>query len=165
MPSTPREKESGTFEEHLDRLQQHLIVEKGLSRNTLAAYLSDLCSFKDFLQQANLSSFLSPTPDHIARYLAKRRELGVAASTSGRELVSIKALYRFLRDEGILIDDPSERISPPSEEARTARRTQSGGGRATSPGSRQGHATGQARRRHAGNILLRGACASAKWWT
>ena len=115
MPSSPREKESASFEHHLDRLQQYLIVEKGLSRNTLAAYLSDLHGFKDFIRQENLPSFLCATADNITRYVAKRREQGVAASTSARELVSIKALYRFLREEGVLADDPTEQISPPQQ--------------------------------------------------
>ena len=51
MASSLREKGSASFGHHLDRLQQYLIVEKGLSRNTLAAYLSDLQHFEDFLQQ------------------------------------------------------------------------------------------------------------------
>ena len=115
MPSSPREKGSASFEHHLDRLQQHLIVEKGLARNTLAAYLSDLHCFRDFIEEENLPSFLCLTPDHITRYLARRREHGVAASTSARELVSVKTLYRFLREEGILTDDPTERISTPQQ--------------------------------------------------
>ena len=115
MPSSPREKGSASFEHHLDRLQQHLIVEKGLSRNTLAAYLSDLYCFRDFIEEENLPSFLYLTRDHITRYLARRREHGVAASTSARELVSVKTLYRFLREEGILTDDPTERISTPQQ--------------------------------------------------
>lgn len=115
MPSSPREKESALFDHHLDQLQQYLIVEKGLSRNTLAAYLSDLHGFRDFVLREDLPSFLCLTPDDITRYLAKRREQGVAASTSARELVSVKALYRFLREEGVLADDPTEQISPPQQ--------------------------------------------------
>ena len=115
MPSSPREKESALFEDHLDRLQQYLIVEKGLSRNTLAAYLSDLYGFKDFIRHENLPSFLSLTSDDIARYFARLREQGVAASTSARQLVSLKVLYRFLREEGVLTDDPTEHISPPQK--------------------------------------------------
>jgi integrase/recombinase XerD len=115
MPSSHREKESASFGHHLDRLQQHLIVEKGLSRNTLAAYLSDLHGFREIIEKENFPSFLCLTPDHITRYLAKRREQGVAASTSARELVSVKVLYRFLREEGVLTDDPTERISAPQQ--------------------------------------------------
>ena len=115
MPSSPREKESALFEHHLDRLQQYLIVEKGLSRNTLVAYLSDLHGFADFIRHDSLPSFLCLTPDHITRYLAKRQEQGVAASTSARELVSVKVLYRFLLEEGVLTEDPTEHISTPQQ--------------------------------------------------
>ena len=115
MPSSLREKGSASFEHHFDRLQQYLIVEKGLSRNTLAAYLSDLQRFKDFIQQTHLPSFQALAPDHIIDYLAKRRQQGIAARTLARELVSIKTLYRFLREEGTLAIDPTEQISTPQQ--------------------------------------------------
>ena len=115
MPSSLREKGSASFEHHLDRLQQYLIVEKGLSRNTLAAYLSDLQRFKDFLHQEALPAFQNLIPDHITGYLAERRRQGVAARTLARELVSIKTLYRFLREEGTLSVDPTEQISTPQQ--------------------------------------------------
>ena len=115
MSSSLREKGSASFEHHLDRLQQYLIVEKGLSRNTLAAYLSDLQRFKDFLQQEALPAFQNLMPDHITGYLAERRRQGVAARTLARELVSIKTLYRFLREEGTLAVDPTEQISTPQQ--------------------------------------------------
>jgi len=115
MSSSLREKGSASFEHHLDRLQQYLIVEKGLSRNTLAAYLSDLRRFKDFLQQEALPNFQNLMPDYITGYLAERRRQGVAARTLARELVSIKTLYRFLREEGTLAVDPTEQISTPQQ--------------------------------------------------
>ena len=115
MPSSLREKGLAAFEHHLDRLQQYLIVEKGLSRNTLAAYLSDLQRFKNFLQQEALPAFQNPVPDHITGYLAERRQQGVAARTLARELVSIKTLYRFLREEGTLAVDPTAQISTPQQ--------------------------------------------------
>ena len=115
MASSLREKGSASFEHHLDRLQQYLIVEKGLSRNTLTAYLSDLQHFEDFVQQECLPAFHELTPDHVSGYLAKRRQQGVAARTLARELVSIKTLYRFLREEGTLVIDPTEQISTPQQ--------------------------------------------------
>ena len=98
-----------------NRLQQYLIVEKGLSRNTLAAYLSDLQRFQDFVQQEELPAFQDFTPDHITGYLAERRQQGVSARTLARELVSIKTLYRFLLEEGTLAVDPTEQISTPQQ--------------------------------------------------
>ena len=117
MSSSFREKGSASalFEHHLDRLQQHLIVEKGLARNTLTAYLSDLQRFNDFVQQDDLPAFQDLTSDHLTGYLAKRRQQGIAARTLARELVSIKTLYRFLREEGILAVDPSEQIATPQQ--------------------------------------------------
>ena len=47
------------LDSQLDLLQQHLIVEKGLARNTLAAYMSDLqhfCAFAQDTRRRNVSA-------------------------------------------------------------------------------------------------------------
>ena len=84
------------LDSQLDLLQQHLIVEKGLSRNTLAAYMSDLQHFGVFVRARGASMFQDLSREDIIAYLAERRQQGIAARTLARELVSLKTLYRFL---------------------------------------------------------------------
>jgi site-specific recombinase XerD len=47
------------LDSQLDLLQQHLIVEKGLSRNTLTAYMSDLQHFGVFVQARSMQNAVS----------------------------------------------------------------------------------------------------------
>lgn len=88
------------LDRQLDLLQQHLIVEKGLARNTLAAYMSDLQHFLAFARARKVRAFQQLTRADVLAYLAERRQQGLAARSLARELVSLKTLYRFLSRQG-----------------------------------------------------------------
>lgn len=103
------------LDSQLDLLQQHLIVEKGLSRNTLAAYMSDLQHFGVFVQARGISMFQNLSREDIVAYLAERRQQGMAARTLARELVSLKTLYRFLHGLQMGIADPTAQIKAPRQ--------------------------------------------------
>jgi integrase/recombinase XerD len=103
------------LESQLDRLQQHLIVEKGLTRNTLAAYMSDLQHFCAFAQARGAATFQKLTREDIIGYLAERRQQGIAARTIARELVSLKTLYRFLHLHEASTADPIAQIQAPKQ--------------------------------------------------
>jgi integrase/recombinase XerD len=103
------------LESQLDLLQQHLIVEKGLARNTLAAYMSDLQHFCAFAQAHGASTFQELTREDIIGYLAERRQQGIAARTIARELVSLKTLYRFLHLHAAGTADPTAQIQAPKQ--------------------------------------------------
>src|SRR5262245_39430185 len=74
------------LDSQLDLLQQHLIVEKGLSRNTLAAYMSDLQHFGMFVRTRGASIFQDLSREDVIAYLAERRKQGIAARNLAREL-------------------------------------------------------------------------------
>ena len=103
------------LESQLDLLQQYLIVEKGLARNTLAAYMSDLQHFCAYAQARGASTFQALTRADIIAYLAERRQQGIAARTSARELVSLKTLYRFLHLHEAGTADPTAQIQAPKQ--------------------------------------------------
>ena len=103
------------LESQLDLLQQYLIVEKGLARNTLAAYMSDLQHFCAFAQAHGAATFQALTREDIIAYLAERRRQGIAARTIARELVSLKTLYRFLHLHEAGTADPTAQIQAPKQ--------------------------------------------------
>src|SRR5712692_1343192 len=110
---SPVRKERCMLDSQLDLLQQHLIVEKGLARNTLAAYMSDLQHFSAFAQARGASTFQALTREDIIAYLAARRQQGITARTLARELVSLKTLYRFLHMQEAGVEDPTVQIQAP----------------------------------------------------
>src|SRR5919198_3290994 len=101
------------LDSQLDLLQQHLIVEKGLARDTLTAYMSDLQHFSMFVRARGASRFQDLSREDIIAYLAKRRQQGMAARTLARELVSLKTLYRFLHGQQAGTPDPTAQIQAP----------------------------------------------------
>ena len=97
----------------LDLLQQYLIVERGLSRNTLAAYMADLQRFSLFIQARGTDAVTTLERDDITAYLAARRQQGISARTTARELVSIRTLFRFLQEREGTATDPTAQIASP----------------------------------------------------
>src|ERR1700752_1608575 len=103
------------LDSQLDLLQQHLIVEKGLARNTLTAYMSDLQHFGAFARARGASMFQAVSREDIIAYLAARRQQGIAARTLARELVSLKTLYRFLHRQQAGTADPTAQLQTPRQ--------------------------------------------------
>ena len=93
----------------------YLELERGLSPNTIAAYRSDLGRFGDFLEGRELEAAMV-TPRDLADYVAElaNPEEGdpPAPSTIHRKTAAIRSLYRYLRLEGAIEDDPTVGIAP-----------------------------------------------------
>ncbi len=88
-------------------------VEAGLSRNTVAAYRSDLRSLGVWLGEAGITEWVGLEEDGIIRWLGNRRGAGAAESSVARALVALRMLIRFQIAEGALKRDPTARISSP----------------------------------------------------
>lgn len=91
-------------------LQDYLVslrVERGLSRNTIAAYTRDLSQYLVFLEGRE------PDEDLIAEYVSAMRRRGLADSTLSRKIASIRGLHRFLVAEGQRESDPTALIDSP----------------------------------------------------
>jgi integrase/recombinase XerD len=103
------------FEPQLDAFHQYLIVEKGLAQNTCIAYLADLQHFYTSLQQRSQQPFHMLSREDIIDYLATRRRHGLSARTTARELVAIKAFYRFLCERAHVASNPAMQIQAPQQ--------------------------------------------------
>lgn len=98
-------------EEFLD----HLTVERGLARNSIAAYRADLEGHVGFLCRLGVEGWPGVTESHIIRYLSTLRRRGCAPSTLLRRLCCLRVFYRFMVLRGYLAQDPCgtlERLLP-----------------------------------------------------
>src|SRR5437867_3324966 len=93
--------------EYLGALQ----AEQGASRNTLAAYRSDLLDFTEFLRR-HRCALASLAPDDLVAYLAGLRKRGLRPSSVARRMSAVRGLYRHLLREGALDRDPTEHLEP-----------------------------------------------------
>jgi len=91
-----------------------LSVEKGLSRNTLSSYETDLRKFLGFLDKRKATALSARTPD-IVDFIDDLRGGGYALSSVCRYISSIKAFYRYMLIEKLRDDDPVETIQLPKK--------------------------------------------------
>jgi integrase/recombinase XerD len=99
-----------------------LELERGLSRNTLEAYRSDLQQYGAFLGRRERDP-LAVTPADLAAFVSElaagldgRRP--VAPATLQRKIACLRSFYRHLRREQILDHDPTSELRPPRSRAR-----------------------------------------------
>lgn len=84
-----------------------LRVERGLSPNTITAYTRDLGQYLMFLDGRE------PDEDLIAEFIGEMRRKGLADSTVGRKIASIRGLHRFLVVEAFRETDPTALVDSP----------------------------------------------------
>ncbi|MCP1386998.1 site-specific tyrosine recombinase XerD [Corynebacterium sp. TA-R-1] len=97
----------------------HLVVERGLSDNTVSNYDRDLNRYVTWLEAAGLADLNQVTTQHLEAYVADlRRGVGgaapLAASSAARALVVARGLHKFGVAEGVLPADVAAEVSPPS---------------------------------------------------
>lgn len=96
----------------LDRYLRHLSVERGLSKNTLAAYRSDLLRYTTFLE-VKKSDPLSVSVEQLADFGIELLAMGLKASSSARILAAVRGFHKFLILENLRADDPTVQLAPP----------------------------------------------------
>jgi integrase/recombinase XerD len=84
----------------LDQFLDYISLERGLSRNTRAAYASDLGRFLEYLRTRSISSINAVTRRHILDYLLWEKDHGLGANSLSRRLVAIRVFFRYLRHHG-----------------------------------------------------------------
>jgi integrase/recombinase XerD len=93
----------------------HLEFERGLSRNTLEAYRSDLLQLGRFLERRGVTA-LDAEPVDIADFLASLggADGGTASpATINRKQACLRSFYKHLRREEILDSDPTADLAAP----------------------------------------------------
>jgi integrase/recombinase XerD len=97
----------------LESFLHYLIIEKGLSENTLAAYRHDLDRFLDYLKQKGIGDMSGVDKFTIRAFLPFLKRKGLSARSAARNLVAVRTFFRFMMEEGILTVNPTEEIESP----------------------------------------------------
>ena len=97
----------------LDQYLHYLIVEKGLSKNTIEAYRHGLNRFFDHLKRKGIQEIGSVGKFDIRAFLLALKGKGLSTKTVVRDLVAIRTFFRFLIQEEILEVNPVEEIASP----------------------------------------------------
>ncbi|MCK9582047.1 MAG: site-specific tyrosine recombinase XerD [Endomicrobiales bacterium] len=100
------------MQEHIKNFLNYLLAEKGLAKNTLDAYGSDL---------KNLSAYLinlSKTPEtlthkDLTEYLWQRKLSGLGPRSIYRLMETLRHFFKFLTADGIISSNPSTNLLAP----------------------------------------------------
>ena len=96
----------------IDLFLDALWSERGLSKNTLAAYGRDLKSLADYLNKKNISLLESSNSD-ILEYITHRIKMGSKTRSVARTISSLRRFYRHQLRENAIKEDPSALIELP----------------------------------------------------
>ena len=93
----------------------YLRLELSLSDNSVTAYSHDVELFRQFIENEDIDSSIDNIKqEHIEAFFAQLYELGISAASQARILSGLKSFYRYLIQENICQENPTELISSPS---------------------------------------------------
>jgi integrase/recombinase XerD len=99
------------LEELLDKFIDYLSVERGLSKNTISSYRTDLAHFLGHFGPAR--GIDSVKRDDITKYLLRLKDKGLSGNSVSRALVAIKMFYKFLAEERLIKDNVAGVLESP----------------------------------------------------
>ena len=109
---------SSQIQRHIRGYLDHLLVERGLAKNSMSAYRRDLARYQEFLVSRGIAEFSAVSANEISEFLIGLR-LGsdqhpaLAPSSAARTLIAVRGLHAFLAKEGITTSDSARAVKPP----------------------------------------------------
>lgn len=94
------------------KFARYLKLEKGVSANTLDAYMHDIDKLAAYLKGEKLDVLDVKLAD-LEHFAASISELGIGARSLARILSGVRQFYRFLELDGYIEQDPTELLESP----------------------------------------------------
>lgn len=97
-----------------NKFYKYIQFQKRLSPHSVIAYQNDVNQFQQYLQiQYELTNFNEVKHTFVRSWIVSLMEKGLSAKSIHRKISSIKALYKFLRKEGLVDVNPVSMVSLP----------------------------------------------------
>ncbi|MCC6673484.1 MAG: tyrosine recombinase XerC [Planctomycetes bacterium] len=109
--------EGGGLEQHVQAFLRHLAQERQAAPNTVRAYAADLRHWLLWRPAARRE----PDRLELRRYVAELMEGGLAPASIQRRLAALRAVCAYLRERGLLAQDPARLVRGPKVPARLPR--------------------------------------------
>jgi integrase/recombinase XerD len=98
---------------------EHLVVERGLARNTVESYRRDLRRYESSLAGRGKARLGDVEPADVAEFLASLREgdaehEALAVSSAARAVIAVRGLHAFAAAQGLAETDPARDVPPPT---------------------------------------------------
>jgi len=94
---------------------RHLTIERGMAKNTLAAYSRDLKRYEQYLEELGVSAPGEITKQQVSAFGEQLvTKFGLKATSVARVLSGVRGLHRFWLMEQVTVNDVSATIKPPN---------------------------------------------------
>ena len=80
-----------------------------VSENTLVSYKRDIDKYIEYLEDKKIG-IVTATSTTVLDYLMRLEKSGKSAATVSRTLASLRSMYHFIQNEGIISSDPTNQI-------------------------------------------------------
>lgn len=103
---------SNAQDQLLKEFQEYLLVEKGLSENSIFSYSYDLKKFHTYLTSQK-KGYLNASADDISDFLNDQKDQKISSRSLARAVAALRQFYRYLKQEDRLKVNPTEQIETP----------------------------------------------------
>ncbi|MHB1861687.1 MAG: site-specific tyrosine recombinase XerD [Gemmatimonadaceae bacterium] len=99
----------------LERFRDFLSLEEGASPRTQEAYARDVTRLAEFATAKGARAPADVTSKLLREYVYHLKDLGLAPASIRRSVSGVRTYFRFLLGDGVLLQDPSERLETPKK--------------------------------------------------
>ncbi len=99
----------------LERFSDYLSLEEGASPRTQEAYARDVNRLAEFATAKGARTPADVTSKLLREYVYHLKDLGLAPASIRRSVSGVRTYFRFLLGDGVLLQDPSERLETPKK--------------------------------------------------
>ena len=106
------------MEHLLDQFLNYLVVERGLSPNTLDSYSRDLIKYLEYLSRKGIKDINETSDLTVISFFTSLKKDGLSNRSIARNLSSIKMFYKFLAEDHHIKSNPTLNIETPKRESK-----------------------------------------------
>lgn len=101
------------MDEQIQRFLDYMLVERGLSSNTISSYGRDVAQFAAYAEELGIEGVEGVTEDNLTQFLARLRKEEYASTSVARKLAAIRSFLRFMQREGDVKRNLAESVDNP----------------------------------------------------
>ena len=101
------------MKEEIEKFAAELKTKKGVSDNSLAAYIADISEFAALAQKRGIQELSQAGEAEVVSYVMSLKQENKAASTIKRKLASLRNFYSYLVKNGTIKENPISGIKSP----------------------------------------------------
>lgn len=101
------------MKEEIEKFAAEIKTKKGVSDNSLAAYIADISEFAALAQKRGIQELSQAGEAEVVSYVMSLKQENKAASTIKRKLASLRNFYSYLVKNGTIKENPISGIKSP----------------------------------------------------